>query len=126
MQPQICVGLSLATGSSVVTESIFENRFKYVDEILKMGANIRVEGNVAFINGVESLKGASLKAPDLRAGAALVLAGLAANGFSSVSSVEYILRGYERLECKLQELGAAIELVDSDEAAEAFKRAHES
>ena len=124
MQPQICVGLSLASGSSVVTESIFENRFKYVDEVLKMGANIRVEGNVAFINGVESLKGASMKAPDLRAGAALVLAGLAANGFSTVGSIEYILRGYEHLERKLQELGAVIALVDTDEAAEAFKKEH--
>jgi len=124
MQPQICVGLSLASGSSVVTESIFENRFKYVDEVLKMGANIRVEGNVAFINGVESLTGASMKAPDLRAGAALVLAGLAANGFSTVGSIEYILRGYEHLERKLQELGAVIALVDTDEAAEAFKKEH--
>lgn len=124
MQPQICIGLSLADGSSVVTESIFENRFKYVDEILKMGANIRVEGNVAFINGVKKLKGCSLNAPDLRAGAALVLAGLAAEGFSTVGSIEYILRGYEHLEQKLQALGAVIALIDSDKEAEDFMAAN--
>ena len=85
-----------------------------------MGANIRVEGNVAFITGVDHLKGASLKAPDLRAGAALVLAGLAAKGFTTVGSIEYILRGYEHFEQKLSGLGAAIALVDTDEEAEAF------
>ena len=95
MQPQISVALALAAGTSMVTESIFENRFKYVDELARMGANIKVESNVAVINGVERLMGADVSAPDLRAGAALVLAGLAAEGHTVVDETKYILRGYE-------------------------------
>ena len=82
MQPQISVALSVAEGTSMVTESIFENRFKYVDELARMGADIKVEGNVAVINGVSRLTGADVSAPDLRAGAALVLAGLGAEGYT--------------------------------------------
>ena len=109
MQPQISVALALAAGTSMVTESIFENRFKYVDELARMGANIKVESNVAVINGVERLMGADVSAPDLRAGAALVLAGLAAEGHTVVDETKYILRGYERFDEKLRGLGADIE-----------------
>ena len=84
MQPQFAVALTLAEGTSIVTESIFENRFKYADELSRMGANIKVEGNTAIIDGVEKLTGARVSAPDLRAGAALVIAGLAAEGFTVV------------------------------------------
>lgn len=95
MQPQISVTLALAQGTSIVTESIFENRFKYVDELARMGANIKVEGNTAIISGVKSLMGARVSAPDLRAGAALVIAGLAAEGVTIVDDIVYIQRGYE-------------------------------
>ena len=98
MQPQICVALALAKGRGIVTESIFENRFKYVDELAKMGAQIKVESNVAVIDGVERFTGADLVAPDLRAGAALVLAGLSAEGITTVDDIEFILRGYESFE----------------------------
>ena len=117
MQPQISVVLSLANGTSVVTETIFENRFKYVDELKRMGAAITVEGNVAIIKG-GSLKGAKTLAPDLRAGAALVIAALAADGESVVGDVHYILRGYEKFKEKLQRLGASIESGISKEAVE--------
>ena len=89
MQPQITTALALANGSSLVVESIFENRFKYVDELARMGTNIKVEGNTAMVIGVNKLRGASLKAPDLRAGAALVLAGLAAEGQTIVDDIKY-------------------------------------
>ena len=117
MQPQISVVLSLANGTSVVTETIFENRFKYVDELKRMGATITVEGNVAIIKG-GSLKGAKTLAPDLRAGAALVIAALAADGESVVGDVHYILRGYEKFKEKLQKLGAKIEAGTSRNAVE--------
>ena len=96
MQPQMAVVLALAEGTSMVTESIFENRFKYVDELTRMGGNIKVEGSVAVIDGVKRLTGAHLNAPDLRAGAALVLAGLAAQGTTEIDEIGYIQRGYER------------------------------
>ena len=121
MQPQITVALALSSGTSIVTESIFENRFKYVDELTRMGANIKVEGNTAIINGVTKYTGASITAPDLRAGAALVLAGLAAEGFSSVDDIRYIERGYEDFEVKLRSLGAQIEKVDSARELQKFK-----
>ncbi len=121
MQPQITVALALSSGTSIVTESIFENRFKYVDELTRMGANIKVEGNTAIINGVTKYTGASITAPDLRAGAALVLAGLAAEGFSSVDDIRYIERGYEDFEVKLRSLGAQIEKVDSARDLQKFK-----
>ncbi|MCR5703534.1 MAG: UDP-N-acetylglucosamine 1-carboxyvinyltransferase [Eubacterium sp.] len=121
MQPQMAVCLALANGSSMITESIFENRFKYVDELNRMGAMIKVEGNTAFISGVGGLEGTQVSAPDLRAGAALVIAGLAANGFTEVDDIVYIQRGYERFEEKLVGLGAVIEKVDTDKDGQRFK-----
>ncbi len=121
MQPQITVALGLSTGTSIVTDTIFENRFKYVDELTRMGADIKVEGTTAIINGVEKYTGASLSAPDLRAGAALVIAGLAAEGITIVDDIHYIARGYEDFHLKLQALGAQIELVNSDRALQKFK-----
>lgn len=121
MQPQMTVALALAEGTSIVTESIFENRFKYVDELARMGGNVKVEGNVAIIDGVKKFTGAQVIAPDLRAGAALVIAGLAAEGYTTVDEIGYIQRGYEHFEKKLQGLGAMIEKVDSDKEAQKFK-----
>lgn len=121
MQPQIGVALSLATGTSLVTESIFENRFKYVDELMRMGAHIKVEGNTAVIYGTEKLTGARVSAPDLRAGAALVIAGLAAEGITIVDDIVYIQRGYENFEEKLRMLGAEIERVSSEKEIQKFK-----
>ena len=121
MQPQIAVTLALAQGTSIVTESIFENRFKYADELARMGANIKVEGNTAIIDGVEKLSGARVSAPDLRAGAALVIAGLAAEGITIVDDIVYIQRGYENFEHKLRSLGAEIERVSSDKEIQKFK-----
>ena len=121
MQPQMAVTLALTTGTSMITESIFENRFKYVDELTRMGGSIKVEGNVAVIDGVKGVTGAQVESPDLRAGAALVLAGLAADGFTVVDEIGYIQRGYECFEEKLQKLGAAIELVDSEKKANKFR-----
>jgi len=121
MQPQMSVVLALAEGSSIVTESIFENRFKYVDELNRMGGKIKVEGNTAYIEGVDRLTGAPLSAPDLRAGAALVIAALAAEGISEIEDIEYIQRGYEDFEGKLRGLGAVMERTDSDREAQKFK-----
>ena len=121
MQPQMAVALGLSQGTSIVTESIFENRFRYVDELTRMGANIKVEGNTAIINGVDRYTGASLSAPDLRAGAALVLAGLAAEGFTMVDEIQYVQRGYEDFELKLQNLGAQIERVETEREIQKFK-----
>ena len=119
MQPQMAVTLALSNGTSIVTESIFENRFKYVAELTRMGAHIRVEGNTAIIDGVESFTGANVAAPDLRAGAALVIAALVADDFSVVSDIKYIQRGYEKFDEKLQCLGAKIcHLYTSDAADE--------
>lgn len=121
MQPQMAVTLALASGTSMITESIFENRFKYVDELARMGGNIKVEGNVAVIDGVKGFTGARVESPDLRAGAALVLAGLSAEGYTVVDEIGYIQRGYEKFEEKLQGLGAAIEMVDSEKEAQKFR-----
>ena len=121
MQPQIGVTLSLARGTSIVTESIFENRFKYADELTRMGANIKVEGNTAIIDGTEKLTGARISAPDLRAGAALVIAGMAAEGITVVDDIVYIQRGYEDFELKLQNLGAEIEKVTSEKEIQKFR-----
>lgn len=121
MQPQMTVALALAGGTSIITESIFENRFRYVDELTRMGGNIKVEGNIAVIDGVKKLTGAQVNAPDLRAGAALVIAGLAADGYTVVDEIGYIQRGYECFEEKLQCLGAVIERVDSEKKAQKFK-----
>lgn len=121
MQPQITVALGLSRGTSIVTESIFENRFKYVDELTRMGANIKVEGNTAIIDGVSQYTGASLTAPDLRAGAALVTAALAAEGVSTIDDIKFIERGYEDFPLKLQSLGAQIEKVNSERELQKFR-----
>ena len=124
MQPQIATLLALSDGTSIVTESIFENRFKYVDELSRMGASIKVEGgNVAIIEGVEGFTGAAISAPDLRAGAALVVAALVAEGYSTVDCIHYIERGYECFEDKLATLGGYIEKipVDDERAVQKFK-----
>jgi len=121
MQPQFAVTLALAGGTSMITESIFENRFKYVDELTRMGGSIKVEGNVAVIDGVRTFTGATVESPDLRAGAALVLAGLSANGYTVVDEIGYIQRGYECFEVKLKALGALIEKVDSEKGAQKFR-----
>ena len=120
MQPQMAVVLGIASGTSTVTESIFENRFKYVDELTRMGANIKVESNIAIINGVKGYTGARVNAPDLRAGAALVIAGLAADGITVVDDIYYIERGYEDFEEKLAGLGAVIEKVNSEKEIQKF------
>ena len=121
MQPQMAVTLALADGTSMVTESIFENRFKYVDELARMGGSIKVEGNVAVIDGVPGFTGAQVEAPDLRAGAALVIAGLAAEGYTVVDEIGYIQRGYEAFDEKLRSLGAVIEKVDSEKEVRKFQ-----
>ena len=121
MQPQIAVTLGLSKGTSIITESIFENRFRYVEEMRRMGANIKVvDGNTAIISGVEKYTGATVETPDLRAGAALVIAGLAAEGYTTVTQIGYIQRGYERFDEKLRALGGLIEKVDSEKDANKF------
>lgn len=121
MQPQIATTLTLCRGTSIVTESIFENRFKYVDELSRMGAKIKVEGNTAIIEGVEKLTGARVNALDLRAGASMVIAGLAAEGITVVEDIVYIQRGYERLDEKLRSLGGQIERVSSEKEVQKFR-----
>ena len=120
MQPQMAVLLGIAEGTSTVTESIFENRFKYVDELTRMGANIKVESNIAIINGVNQYTGAHVNAPDLRAGAALVIAGLVADGITVIDDIYYIERGYEEFERKLRGIGAQIEKVNDDKELQKF------
>ena len=121
MQPQIGVTLALCKGTSTITESIFENRFKYLDELARMGANVKIEGNSATIEGVEKFSAARVSAPDLRAGAALVIAGLAADGITIVDDIVYIQRGYERFEEKLRSLGAMIEKVSTEREIQKFR-----
>ncbi len=112
MQPQIAVCMALANGVSVITESIYDTRFRYCAELNRMGASIKVETKIAVINGVEALHGCTVHACDLRAGAAMVIAGLAADGTTVVEEIEYIERGYECLVEKLRGLGAQIKRVD--------------
>ena len=123
MQPQMVTLLALSEGVSIVTETIFETRFKYISELRRMGSNINVEGNAAIITGVEGFTGATVSAPDLRAGAALVIAGLVADGFTTVEQIQYIERGYENFEDKIRGLGGFIEKVDDDDerAIQKFK-----
>ena len=121
MQPQIGVTLALCKGTSIITESIFENRFKYLDELARMGGVSKIEGNSATIEGVEKFTGARVSAPDLRAGAALCIAGLAAEGYTVVDDIVYIQRGYERFEEKLRSLGGVIEKVSSEKEMQKFK-----
>ncbi len=121
MQPQMAVTLALSNGTSIVTESIFENRFKYVAELSRMGAHIRVEGNTAIIDGVPTFSSANVAAPDLRAGAALVIAALVADDVSTVTDIKYIQRGYEKFEEKLAGLGALIEKAETEKDIQKFK-----
>ena len=121
MQPQIGVTLALCKGTSTITESIFENRFKYLSELARMGANVKVEGNAATIEGVDKFSGARVSAPDLRAGAARVIEGMAADGITIVDDIVYIQRGYERFEEKLRSLGAVIERVSTEREIQKFK-----
>lgn len=114
MQPLMTVLLTIAKGTSIVTEGIWENRFRYVDELARMGANIQVDGQVAVIEGVSELQPAPLRASDLRAGAALVMAALSAKGTSEISEIAHIERGYENLVEKLQGLGADIRRVEKN------------
>ncbi len=106
--------LTLASGTSVISEGVYESRFKHVDELQRMGTNIRVEGRSAVIEGVEQLHGAPVQATNLRAGASLIVAGLAAQGETRVSGVEHVERGYEYLREKLRFLGADIERSSSE------------
>jgi UDP-N-acetylglucosamine 1-carboxyvinyltransferase len=108
LQPQMMVLCALADGTSIATENVFENRFMFVDELVRMGADIRTEGHHAVIRGREELEAAPVRAPDIRAGAALVIAGLAANGTTEITGLEYIDRGYEAFEETLTSLGGDI------------------
>jgi UDP-N-acetylglucosamine 1-carboxyvinyltransferase len=108
MQPQMAVLCTLADGTSSITEGIWDNRFRYVDELRRMGASISVNGKIALISGNSMLSGAPVRACDLRAGAALIIAGLVANGETIISDIHHIERGYERMDEKLRSLGAKI------------------
>lgn len=121
MQPQMTALLAVCAGTSIITEGIYENRFKYVDELTRMGADIKVESNIAIINGVKGYTGARVSAPDLRAGAALVIAGLSAEGVTIVDDIHYIQRGYEAFEEKLEGLGAQIQRVSSEKEIQKFQ-----
>ena len=119
MQPQITAVLALAEGTSLVTEGVYgANRFKYVDELKRLGAHIQVDGKVAVVEGVHQLVGAPIQACDLRAGAALVIAGLAAQGTTELSHIQYIERGYEDLVGKLRAVGADISLVEAPDESD--------
>ena len=120
MQPQIGVTLALCKGTSTITESIFENRFKYLDELARMGGSVKIEGNSATIEGVKEFSGARVSAPDLRAGAALCIAGLAADGITIVDDIVYIQRGYERFDEKLRGIGAVMEKVETERQIQKF------
>ena len=115
MQPQVASVLALAEGTSLITESVWNNRFKYVDELKRLGARIQVDGKVAVLEGVDHFTGAPVQAPDLRAGAALVIAALAAHGTTEISHVQFIERGYEDIVGKLRAVGADIHIVDEPE-----------
>jgi UDP-N-acetylglucosamine 1-carboxyvinyltransferase len=108
MQPQMAALLTLAEGTSIITEGVWDNRFRYVDELRRMGADISVDGKVAVIEGTGRLTGAPVKATDLRAGAALIIAGLAATGTTEIEDIYHIERGYENMDAKLRGLGADI------------------
>lgn len=118
MQAQLMVAMCVAKGTSFITETIFENRFMHVSELARMGANVNTHDRTAVINGVESLKGAPVSATDLRAGAAMVLAGLIAEGKTEISQVYHIDRGYEDLTGRLQKLGASIERIEDPDIDE--------
>lgn len=111
LQPQMGVVLSISNGTSIINESIWESRFQYTDELNKMGAKITAQGKTAFFEGVKSLYGAPVYASDLRAGAALIIAGICANGITEIYNLEHIDRGYENIEDKFRSIGADIERV---------------
>ena len=115
MQPQFMTLMSLAEGDSVITENVFESRFMFADELRRMGADIAIEGHRAIVRGVRELSGAPVRSPDLRGGAALVLAGLAADGETQVEDIHHIMRGYEGFTEKLRSLGADVRVVDDAE-----------
>ncbi|MGX8698434.1 MAG: UDP-N-acetylglucosamine 1-carboxyvinyltransferase, partial [bacterium] len=119
MQPQLTTVLTLARGTSLVTEGVWDNRYKYCDELAKMGASIRVEGRSAIVQGVAALTGAHIKAHDLRAGAAMVIAGLCAEGTTEIEGIEYIERGYEEIVEKLRAVGADIVCVQERDPVQA-------
>ena len=119
MQPQIAAVLCLAQGTSVITEGVWDNRYRYVDEFRRMGAQIQVDGKVAVIEGVEAMTGAPIHACDLRAGAAMVIAGMAASGITEIDSVHHIERGYDGLVEKLSAVGADIKVIEEPEEEEA-------
>ena len=112
LQPQFMALQCISSGNSIIVENLYETRYKHVPELIKMGANIIVKNQTAFVSGVERLYGAEVRASDLRAGAGLVLAGLCAKGYTTINSIEHILRGYENLDTKLQSIGADIKLID--------------
>ncbi len=111
MQSIFSTALTTAKGTSIIVENLFENRYKYMQELIRMGAKIKIEGKTAVIKGVRKLYGATVKATDLRGGAALVMAGIVAKGETKVENVEYILRGYEKFDKKLKQIGADIQFV---------------
>ena len=113
MQPQMTTLLALAEGTSIVTEGVWDNRFKYISELCRMGASISVDGKVAVVQGVEGLTGAAVRAADLRAGAAMVIAGLAVKGHTHIDNIFHIQRGYEDIIGKLKAVGADIEIIST-------------
>ncbi len=123
MQPQMAVLLALGDGTSILKEGVWDSRFRYVDQLTLMGADIKVDGKVAVISGVEKLKGAPVRAVDLRAGAAVIIAGLAANGVTEIEEIGHIDRGYEHIAEKLTALGADIKRIETDPVLNAIKHA---
>ena len=116
MQPQITALLSTADGTSIVNEAVWDNRFRYVDELRRMGANISVDGSLAIIKGVERLTGAPVKATDLRAGAAMIVAALGAKGTTQIEDIRHIQRGYEDVVGKLSAVGADIRIIRTNDS----------
>ena len=112
MQPQMMSLLTLVNGSSVITETVFENRFMHIAELNRMGANIKIDGRTAFVEGVNKLTGCDVKATDLRAGAAMILAGLVAEGYTSIGDIYHIDRGYVNIEEKFRKIGANIQRIE--------------
>ena len=117
MQPQMCILLTLAEGTGMIVENIWESRFQYTDELIKMGADISAHSNTAIIKGVEKLYGAPVIAHDLRAGAAMIIAGLVAYGKTEITQIHHILRGYENIVEKFNNLGANIEYINTEDDA---------
>jgi UDP-N-acetylglucosamine 1-carboxyvinyltransferase len=123
MQPQIATILAIAEGTSIVTEGVWDNRFRYVDQLTLMGADVQVDGKMAVITGVDELTAAPVKAVDLRAGAAMIIAGLVANGVTEIEEIERIDRGYEDVVEKFTQLGADIRRVYTPDSVEILKNA---